>query len=268
VNYNNKISGLAQKLGFDNYGSANAVSRELTQLVKDLKVGNYSREYLLSEFCQNFLRVRQPENGTLRIGVVGGSKDEPELKMLVKLGYLIELCVIGIEYDSNLFLDLNLKNSNQIGKFDLILCSQVLEHVWNIENSFFNLVSMLEVGGSLWLSCPASNRFHGSPEFFSAGYSELFLRKHLTNHGLNVLNAGTLGSHRNYVATHWLDTWLTRRGHSLPLFFAYENKPLLPRIALSIRFCFRALYLSFLSPRITHNPRFATETWAFARRDY
>jgi SAM-dependent methyltransferase len=267
VNLNHRVFGLTQKLGFDNYGAAPVLSREFTQLVMELKVGNFSREYLLTLFCENFTKIRIPDTGTMRIGVVGGSSNEPELKMLDRLGYSIELSVIGIEKDSDIFLDLNLRNPNQIRKFDLILCSQVLEHVWNIENSFFNLVNMLEIGGLLWLSCPASNRCHGSPEFFSAGYSELFLRKHLTNHGLNVLNAGSFGSHRNYVATHWLDTWLTRRGHRWPLLFSYENKPLFSRIALSIRFSFRNLYLSFLSLRVTHNPRFATESWALACRD-
>jgi hypothetical protein len=62
-----------------------------------------------------------------------------------------------------------------------------------------------------------------------------------------------------------LDVWLSPKGHRWPILFAFDSKPVFVRLILSARFFLRISYLSFLSPRITGNPRFATESWILAK---
>lgn len=263
-----KINSVCAKLGFDNFPRLRMVNAEIRSQVSSLKINNFSRFLLVSLFVSHLENLHKPRNGILRVGLVGGSIQEPELIALSKFGYLFEATVLGFDKESEVHLDLNVNDFDTQEKFDLILCSQVLEHVWEVRNSFLNLRNLLDEGGMIWLSCPASNRFHGSPDYFSAGYSEHFLRNQILALNLDILASGSFGSQRNYMATHSLDVWLSSKGHRWPLLFAFDSKPLLLRLILSVRFFFTLALLSLLSPRVTGNPRFATESWILAKNSH
>jgi hypothetical protein len=92
------------------------------------------RSTLLSLFEKSFPLSNVEKN--LHIAVIGGSRDEPELELLKLRGFNLTIKLYGIEnYEHH--LDLNLPTmDHKFEKFDLILCSQVLEHIWNHQNSF------------------------------------------------------------------------------------------------------------------------------------
>ena len=53
---------------------------------------------------------------------------------MTKLGFNLNITTFGIEDTDDVF-DLNQTNKiDNIESFDLILCGQVLEHVWNIQS--------------------------------------------------------------------------------------------------------------------------------------
>lgn len=262
---NQKFFRILNNFGLETYESIEEFSPDSVRLVKELNIKNWSRELLVLIFLRAFTANRTSNLEILRVAVVGGGKDEPEVLALKHSGLQMDVHVFGVENDSN-YLDLNLANSSHIEKFDLVLCSQVIEHVWNLDQAFLNLLELTTQKGLIWISCPMSNRFHGSPEFFSAGYSSLFLVRHITKLKLREIESGYFGSHRNYVATHLLNIWLSPKAHRNPFIHSFDSKAMALRIVMTFRFAFRTLFLMALSPRATKNPRFATESWILAEK--
>jgi SAM-dependent methyltransferase len=186
------------------------------------------------------------------VGIVGGSHDEPELLQLKLMGMEFTVTTLGIE-GSDVFFDLNSEfdeNDNSI-KFDLILCSQVLEHIWNHQTFFENLRKILATNGFLWLAAPAANRPHGSPEYFSAGF--------------RVISQGTIGSKRLYVSTLIFDKWLTVSEHQHPIMEIARFKSAGFR-AIDPRRIIRLIQISLISKTCQSQIRFATESWCFAKK--
>ena len=201
---------------------------------------------------------------TLSVFVVGGSERDPEVAALRALEVPITVRCFGVDAEST-WVDLNshpeLDRPDRSGA-DLVLCSQVLEHIWNHANAFQWLFSMVRSGGLLWLAAPASNRPHGSPDYFSAGFSDRYLAANATNHGFEVLDSGVLGSKRLYVSALTSESWLTRREHSSPVLGLLRRRPTRSTIRKLPSF----LRLQFWNPRIRRDIRFATESWLLARR--
>jgi SAM-dependent methyltransferase len=132
------------------------------------------------------------------IAVVGGTSKDLEVSIVRKIFPSVEVSYFGIDNphdDSNFgFLDLNILDPQE-KVYDLVLCSQVIEHVHNLENAFKNLRSLMNpINGFIWLNCPASNIPHGSPDYFSAGYSKEFLSEIFDRNAIQTLSAGYFGS--------------------------------------------------------------------------
>ena len=214
------------------------------------------RDSLVSRFQQTVL----PDHSAhASVAVVGGSLADPEAKAVANLARSFK--VLGIE-GSDVFFDLNLSQT-VTSKFDLVLCSQVLEHVWRPEKAIANLASLLGEGGMLWLNCPASNFPHGSPSYFSAGYTDTLLTLHLETQGLKVVAAGQVCSRRNYVARHLFNLWLSEEETRCPLRYI-KSESLWESINRTLRFGPKLLFISFL--REEKNPTWAVESWAVAKR--
>lgn len=169
------------------------------------------RDFLVQEL-DSWLKDHSPL--LRRIAVVGGSPSEPEL-MVVKASFPdLEVQYFGIEAlgDEVDFVDYDLnivQFPNQ--HFDLVICAQVLEHVWNVQVAIENLRKLLTPDtGLLWINCPASNMFHGSPHYYSAGYSPDMLEKLAISNSLEVLICSSIGSRRMYFFTHALQYWPSR----------------------------------------------------------
>ena len=105
------------------------------------------REYVVEEFLK---AIEDKTRAIKRVAVVGGSKFEPEI---LALGAILnfELDIYGIEQD-NIFLDLNESQStNRMKQYDLVVCSQVVEHIYDLHQGLINLMAITRPGGYLWI---------------------------------------------------------------------------------------------------------------------
>ena len=132
-----------------------------------------------------------------RVAIVGGSTLDPEFIEVKRLFPNVEVDIFGIENSQNEiafhFLDLNRDQIKDSDIYDLVLCSQVLEHVWNLENAFACLNALTKPAGYLWLACPASNMPHGSPDYYSAGYTCNFLANNLELRNYAIVTGKQIG---------------------------------------------------------------------------
>lgn len=205
------------------------------------------------------------ENAPQKIGIIGGSLGDLEAQYLLSTNPIADFRVLGIE-NSDDYLDLNQPGDSCLD-FDLILVSQVLEHIWNHENFFDALVSNVRPGGLIWVGCPASNKVHGSPEYFSAGFVSDYLTKNFSRRNLRTLSCGGFGTKRLYIATHLIPGWLTPRGHSFPFLFAFEERRVFSRLILWIRYLPNLIYLAFLNANESPNSRWQTESWWLGQKN-
>ena len=96
---------------------------------------NYGRKLLLQEF-DDFCSI-QKFPSSVSVAIIGGSRDDPEVEIIKKYSNIENITVFGIDPDSDEYLDLNMRNNNKkYDEFDFILCSHVLEHIWNIEEFY------------------------------------------------------------------------------------------------------------------------------------
>jgi hypothetical protein len=229
---------------------------------RELCPSNYGRALVLAEFLR-YVPSLMGDKKSLHVAVIGGTPEEYELAALKKVGFEVNFKVFGIDTDS-IFLDLNSdfpKSELPKLQFDLILCSQVLEHTWNLDAVFRNLTHFISHDTLIWLAAPASNKFHGSPEFYSAGYTEVFIAHNFEKMGVATLQAGHIGTKRNYLATHLLPRWLSVRSHANPIFFSFGQGRFIANIYFTVKFFPWTLLLLLVSPKISNDPKFATESW-------
>jgi SAM-dependent methyltransferase len=227
---------------------------------------NFGRALILTEFLTQVNIYFSPRSH-LKVAIVGGYRTEPEIRALEYLGFSLDLHIFGIE-ENMMALDLNESSNSSLtsqSDFDLILCSQVWEHIWNHNVAFANVSSLMKSGTYLWIAAPSSNRPHGSPHYFSAGFTSDYFANNLSRLGLLVKSHGHLGTRRNYLATHTLPTWLSVKVHRFPPLAAFSEHRSLPRMFLSFRYIVKTFGLLFASKKITDNRKFATESWALAK---
>jgi hypothetical protein len=217
----------------------------------------------------NWIRLNQPE--VKSIGVLGGSSKEPELLELLKVYPKSEVFFLGIErgVNENPFIELDLNTSVDIDRFfDIVICAQVLEHVWNIDNCMRNLSKIVNPqSGLLWLNCPTSNMVHGSPDYFSAGYSPQMISKNLENYKFELILTDSIGSRRLYFFTHALQYWPTKFELAHPL-LSYRplrsyGRRFIPETFLGF---FGRLYSLFLSNKKLSKSQYDTETFVLAKK--
>jgi|LauGreSuBDMM15SN_2_FD.fasta_scaffold03183_2 SAM-dependent methyltransferase len=228
---------------------------------------NYGRALVLVNFGL-FVEEYFQKGKRLEVAVVGGSLHEPELLLLSGLDYELNIEVFGID-EGNTRLDLNYTyNFTQASQkqFDLVLCSQVFEHVWNHSEAITTLSKLLKSAGVLWLACPASNKAHASPHYYSAGFSPEYLEAQVISNSLNCLSKGQIGTARLYKATHLLPTWLTVKEHNSPFLSAFCSLPAGKQLFFRIRYLITCLELLFSSGKATTSGRWATESWVVASR--
>lgn len=192
------------------------------------------------------------------VAIVGGWAKEPELIHLARK----EVAFFGIDngsLDSFNYLNLNVRSKFE-QQFDLVVCSQVLEHVYDVKIALENLVDLVKPGGYLWIACPASNYAHGSPDYFSAGYSHQLITQLVKPTGVQIISAENYGSPRMYFYTHAIQYWPTRREYEFPLYLKpsrYFLQQLFWRICAFTK-----------SAKFNSELHSATETIVFARKPY
>jgi SAM-dependent methyltransferase len=166
-----------------------------------------TRTWLSQRFSLNLINYLK-NNSVTSILVLGGGVNEPELEMFNEKG--IDIYFFGIEKTVGMsnftYLNLDEVNSNN-QRFDLVICNQVIEHLFKLQNAFATIDSLVANGGLLWLTAPANNFRHGSPNYYSAGYSKEFFEKNLQNYNFEILDIGELSSERVYLYRHLLRVW-------------------------------------------------------------
>ena len=228
---------------------------------------NFARACVLSEFMSQ-ISMTFEFGSNLKVAILGGGPDEPEILALERLGFSLDVTIFGID-ENNEYLDMNKIFEEKFNlDFDLILCSQVWEHIWCHENAFRNILHVMPSGSHVWLACPTSNRAHAGPNFFyfSAGFTRNYLVNNLEYIGLSVIASGQLGTARFYRATHTMPVWLTVKSHMLPILNSFPAYKKGTRIALVVRYFFRNLELFLFSTKITSDDAYATESWVFAKK--
>lgn len=204
------------------------------------------------------------------VAIVGGSSRDPEAIALNEMYPDINFEYFGIENLHNdaafTFLDLNLETEIVDRSYDLVICSQVLEHLWNVASAFSNLAILAGTEGYLWINCPASNMPHGSPAYYSAGYSPDYLRKNLEALQHQVILAECVGSKRNYFYTHILRHWASERDHQNPIRgFRAQPGTFKGKVRQYIEIMPTRFLVLFFSAKKTHSIDFATETYSLSR---
>ena len=183
-------------------------SKNLNVLISnELKNTNYGRILILQKFEELILNLNPNKN--LSIAVIGGSKKEPEVLLLKKLGFKLDITTFGIEDSDDIFFDLNEENNIESGDYDLILCGQLIEHIWNIDNFVKNIYKVMNSRTHAFIHCPKSNIHHGHT-YYSAGYSKEFMLKIFSDH-IKLIEYGELGTPRLYTSIHLLKDWITTR---------------------------------------------------------
>lgn len=175
-----------------------------------------SRESLLMKF--NELINLDKCNDEREALIIGGTNADPEVEILKKSNWKVTFA--GLDVTNDFKLDLN-HPSEQFEKYDLIVASQVLEHVHNLENAALNFSKLSRKGTRVWISVPASNFRHGSPEYYSAGYSREFLKTLFIRHGFEVISCGEISNQRIYYFRHILQLWPSVHQLHHPVFSYY-----------------------------------------------
>ena len=141
------------------------LGRNNLQMAFNICPANFGRALVIAQFIRNIGLAIEDNYRVINIAVIGGYLGEPELEALKLMGYATKVDFYGIE-KNDLRLDLN-QNKKLFEKpdknYDLILCSQVWEHIWNHGNAFDNIIKLMSENTYLWLACPTSNRSHSSP---------------------------------------------------------------------------------------------------------
>lgn len=221
----------------------------------------YGRHLLLNSFKLFIKNSELPEK--LNVTIVGGSDQEPELTALKELGYSIHITKYGIEQYEH-YLDLNKKNNIKTPDSDLLICSNVLEHIWNVDNFFDNIKKLANKNTLIYINCPKSNMEHGSPEYYSSGYAKEFLIKNLEFRNFNILEAGEVGSERYYKSIHLLQTWYTK--NEVEGKYSFKENSLQYKFKHLIKLYNLGHYLSLSrASNKSNNSVFMTNSYIFAR---
>ena len=202
------------------------------------------------------------------VAVVGGGSTEPELQHLSDA----MITFYGIENTNSdpRFREFDLNNDHPDNtadeKYDIVLCSQVIEHLYNLPHSIKLISSLVKPGGYLWLGFPCSNFPHGSPEYYSAGYPFQTVAKLLPSE-FELVISGQLGSQRNYVWTHTLREWPSLDELNHPIRFIWQTPASLPRRIVRTLRRLRQAHVVFLNNEVSDGIEWATESYLLARNN-
>ena len=222
---------------------------------------NVLRLQIIKDFSNECLKSLVVES----VAVVGGSLLDQEIYEIKKSFPDATFSVYGIE-PGNTFMDLNL-SAIEREKYDLVLCTNVLEHVWNHENFAKNLVSLMADRGILWCSFPFSDMYHGSPYYYSAGFDPAYVEHLFVRNSATTEKSRIISSRRLYLFTHLLQDWPSVFRYKHPFIgqilwgLGLRRNPRPPIRYLSFGRLLVCLYLSFTPKKFDSNPMNGCGAW-------
>lgn len=96
--------------------------------------------------------------------------------------------------------------------FDVILCTEVFEHIPYPNETVKEFSRLLSKNGKLILTAPSNCLRHMDPYFFYSGFSDRWYEKVLTEHGLKIESITPVGDYNIWLAVELARTFST---HSL-----------------------------------------------------
>ena len=165
-----------------------------------------------------------------------GCGEQPFRKQLKDLGYTYT----GIDVSQNsqetvdviCKIDQSLPNElMELGSFELIFCTEVMEHVVDWDTAFFNLSQLLSSKGKLFITCPYFYQLHEEPHDFWRP-TPYALQHFAKKNNLIVIQQENAGDAWDILGT------LLANVYSLPLSRTFQDR-LLNRI---VNLCKRLLF--------------------------
>ena len=90
--------------------------------------------------------------------------------------------------------------------FDVILCSEVLEHVMDVKNAFCELARLIKPGGHIVLTSPFAYPLHEEP-FDYVRITPYMIRECSRAANLYIVHLGTTGNELEVIAVVWCNMW-------------------------------------------------------------
>jgi ubiquinone/menaquinone biosynthesis C-methylase UbiE len=84
--------------------------------------------------------------------------------------------------------------------FDVILCTEVLEHLPNPIAAIQEFSRLLNKGGQIIITAPFCSLTHFSPYHFYSGFNRYFYETNLKNHGFSSITIEYNGNYFEYLA--------------------------------------------------------------------
>lgn len=216
--------------------------------------------------CYDFELECLSKNKITNVAVVGGSILDDEVESVKVMFPNVQIETFGIE-EGQLFMDLNAPPRVTSRRFDLVLCSNVIEHVFHHENFAKNLISLMKPGGVLWVSFPYNDMFHGAPSYYSAGFHPQYLSNLFARNKGVVKKSKIISSKRLYLFIHLLSDWPSMFRYNHPFLgqiiwtLGLRGNPRPPIRNISPHRLFICLYLSILPKKFTSNPDYGVSGW-------
>ena len=206
----------------------------------------------------------------IKVAIVGGSMQEPEIDVLKEVHGNFDLKIFNIDLDS-IYLDLNFPMPNELELyleyFDLVICNQVLEHLFDVKQALENLALLTKPNCYLWVNCPSSNHKHGSPYYFSAGYQSELIEELLKKFNITTELRGEIGCQRLYNITHKQQYWPSRKILNNPFLRGSEVKSLLFPLKVLKHF-FKSIESLTWNNKTEIGSKWTTETYYFGKKKF
>ena len=233
----------------------------LEKYIKDTFSGlSYGKYLLLNSFYKSIVDFKLPKK--INIAVVGGGSNQAEIVLLNQMGFEAEVTVFGIK-DEDVFFDLNKVNSISNNKFfDLVICTQTLEHIWNHDNFFNNMQLLSKPKSILYLNCPKSNKVHMAPIFYSSGFTSSYLEKNLQNKNFKILKSGELGGEVLYKSIHITQSWYNKE--NVENRYRFNENKLFYKIKHLIKLSNLGQFLVLKRNTNSQSEEFMTQSYVFA----
>lgn len=88
----------------------------------------------------------------------------------------------------------------EAGSFDVVLCTEVLEHVPDPINALRELNRVLKVGGKLILTAPFNSLTHFAPYHYFSGFNKYFYEEWCSKNNYEILELVPNGNYFNFLA--------------------------------------------------------------------